>query len=96
MPIISNLQSVKADVCLSSGVLSIDFFEDPSYTRSETVIIDLMQRSIGIIFQHGYHHIGDLPVSLSANDIEKTTKARLCGHGEMGREITLHAPVKLV
>ena len=91
MPIISNLQSVKADVCLSSGVLSIDFFEDPSYTRSETVIIDLMQRSIGIIFQNGYHHIGDLPASLGGLDCgpvlpawapEDLLEARLARAGE--------------
>lgn len=96
MPIISEFQTVKADICLASGTLNIDFSEDPSYTRSETVIVDLMRRSIGIIFQHGYHHIGDLPLNLSANDMQKTTQARLCGHGEAGREIILHAPVKLV
>jgi hypothetical protein len=96
MPIITDFQNVKADVRVASGVLKIDFSEDPSYTRSETVIIDLMQRSIGIIFQHGYHHIGDLPKSVSTTEVEGASIARLCGHGEMGREIVLHAPVKLV
>ena len=96
MTIITENQSVKAGICLNAGLLTIDFEDDPSFIRSETVLIDLMQRSIGIIFQNGYHHIGDLPASVGGLDIEKMTKVRLSGHGEGGKEIFLHAPIKLL
>ncbi len=94
MSIITENQWIKADICMNAGVLAIDFEEDPSFIRSEAVLIDLMQRSIGIIFQNGYHHIGDLPADVVG--IEKMTKVRLSGHGEGGKEIFLHAPIKLL
>lgn len=95
----SNIQSnqhVKADIHLASGILNIDFAEEPGFALSETVIVDLMQRSIGVIFHHAYHHIGDLPMGVSNDEVCKTTRACLSGHGEFGRKIILHAPVKLV
>ncbi len=96
MSIILENQTVNAGVTASGAGLHIEFTEDPSYTRSEAVLIDLMQRSIGIIFQNGYHHIGDLPKHLGGPEIEKMTNVRLTGHGEGGREIELHAPIKLI
>lgn len=96
MPIISENQQVKAGIELSSGLLHVDFVDDPSFIRSETVLVDLMHRSIGIIFQNAYHHIGDLPKNVIGKDIEKLTRARLKGHGAGGRELQLHAPVKFV
>ncbi len=93
---IQNNQLVKAEIELSSGVLNIDFADEPGFALSETVIVDLMRRSIGVIFHHIYHHIGDLPSALSSDEVEKATRACLSGHGEYGRKITLHAPVKLV
>lgn len=96
MSIISENQSVKAGVQLDHGLLQINFDEDPSFIRSETVLVDLMHRSIGIIFQSAYHHIGDLPKNMIGKDVEKMTKARLMGRGHGGREILLHAPVKIV
>ena len=94
MPILTQIQDVKANVTMSSGALHIGFSEDPSYTRSETVIIDLLHRSIGIIFCQGYHHIGDLPIDIPSKELKEMTMATLSGVGEMGRQITLHAPVK--
>ncbi len=61
MPIITENQKVKAGIAMDSAGLHIEFQDDPSYIRSETVLVDLMQRSIGLIFESGYHHIGDLP-----------------------------------
>ena len=95
MTIISENQSVKAGVCLDAAGLSIDFQEDPSYVRAETVLVDLMQRSIGLIFESAYHHIGDLPKNMVGKDIEKMTRAKLRGHGQGGRSIELHAPVRI-
>ncbi len=93
MAIISENQSVKAGVYLDAAGLSIDFQDDPSFIRSESVIVNLMQRSIGLIFENGYHHIGDLPKNVISKDIEKMTRAKLRGQGHRGRSIELHAPV---
>ena len=95
MSIILENQNVKAGVCLDAAGLSIDFAEDPSFIRSESVVVDLMQRSIGLIFENGYHHIGDLPKNVVSQDIEKMTRAKLRGHGQGGRSIELHAPVRI-
>lgn len=96
MSIIVENQFVKADLAVSAGYLAIDFAEDPSFTRSETVLVDLMRRSIGLIFQNGYHHIGDLPSDLGSPVMEGLRNARLTGHGADGREIVLHAPLKIL
>jgi hypothetical protein len=96
MTIICNQQEVKAGIHMESGVLNIDFMDDPSFVRAERVVVDMMQRSIGLIFQAGYHPIGNLPKNIIGNDVEKLTRARLRGQGQGGREITLHAPVKIV
>lgn len=96
MPIILENQKVRAGVLMDSGALCIDFTEDPSFVRSETVLIDLMQCSIGIIFENAYHHIGDLPKNVGRADVTKMTNVRLTGHGEGGREIELRAPIKIL
>jgi len=96
MSIIMENQNVKAGVCINSGSLQIEFTEDPAFVLSESVIVDLPQRSIGIIYQNAYHHIGDLPQAMDGKDVEKMTNASLFGHGAGGREISLHAPVKIV
>ena len=96
MPIISENQTVKANVCLEGAGLAIDFHEDPSFTRSESVRVDLMQRSIGLIFESAYHHIGDIPKNMIGKDIEQMTRAKLRGQGQGGRSIELHAPVHIV
>ncbi len=94
---ISNIvQTVKANIQYLPDRMDIAFSDDPSFTRAETVLLDLMHRSVGVIFDHGYHHIGELPFELTAKDLGCMTKAKLSGHGEMGREIVLHAPIKLV
>ena len=96
MGIISENQHVKADISLRSGCLDIKFHEDPAYARSETVLVDLLQGSIGIIFEHAYHHIGELPANVKGSELKNTARARLHGQGENGREIELHAPVKVI
>jgi hypothetical protein len=95
MSIISKNQTAQAKILLNQGHLNIEFEEDPSFTRSEAVLIDLMQCSIGVIFENAYRHIGDLPKNVISKDIERLTRARLRGHGEGGREILLHAPVRI-
>lgn len=96
MSIIIENQFVTADVCLDRQGLEIDFPEDACFTQSESVLIDLMHRSIGIIFQNGYHHIGTLPSHVVSSDMQGLVNARLVGHGENGREIVLHAPLKIL
>ena len=96
MSIIVENQNVAANVWLGTGGLEIDFAEDACFARSETVLVDLMQRSIGIIFQNGYHHIGDLPANLAGAEMKRMRNARLIGHGAGGREIVLHAPLKII
>ena len=96
MSIIVENQIVKAGVQMDATGLSIDFSDDPSFIRSESVLVDLMQRSIGLIFESGYHHIGDLPKNVVGKDIEKMTRALLRGQGHGGRSIELHAPVHIV
>jgi hypothetical protein len=96
MPIIVENQTVKAGVCVDSAGLSIDSKEDPSFIRSESVLVDLMQRSIGLIFESAYHHIGDLPKNVVSKDIEKMTRALLRGQGHGGRSIELRAPIHIV
>ncbi len=96
MSIITENQKVKAGVHYESGGLHIRFEEDPSFIRSETVLVDLMENSIGLVFQSSYHHIGDLPKNMIGKDVEALVQARLLGHGAGGREITLHAPIKFV
>lgn len=96
MPIILENQKVKAGISYQSGALDIVFEDDPSFVRSETVLVDLMQRNIGLIFQSGYHDLGRLPQNLMSEDAASLAKARLRGHGEGGRAIELHAPVRIV
>ena len=81
---------------IHAGLLEIEFQDDPSFVRSETVLIDLMRRSIGIIFQNAYHELGLWPADIEGKDMQSMTRARLMGHGEGGREILLHAPIRLV
>lgn len=96
MSIITENQQVKAGVAMERDIICIDFADEPSYVLSESVLVDLMHRSIGIIYQSAYHHIGDLPKNMVSKEVETLTRARLRGQGQGGREITLHAPVKIV
>lgn len=96
MSIIIENQNVKAGVQLSAGGLEIAFPEDPAFVLSESVIVDLLHRSIGIIYQNTYHHIGPLPQDMAGKDIEAATNASLTGLGGGGREISLHAPIKII
>lgn len=96
MTIIVEDQYVKADVRLDSGALQIDFAEEPVLALSETVLVDLMQRSIGVICQNTYHHIGALPPEVTGQTVDGLTSASLLGHGALGREIRLNAPVRIV
>jgi hypothetical protein len=94
MGIIMENQTVKAGVRIADGALSIEFTDDPSFVRSESVLIDLMHRNIGIIFQNTYHHIGELPDGFGDKEID--IHAHLSGHGAGGQEIHLRAPIKIV
>jgi len=96
MSIITENQQVKAGMRYQAGSLDIYFEEDPSYVRSESVLVDLSAGSIGVIFQNAYHHIGELPKNMMSKDAEILAKARLYGMGEGGKAIALHAPIKIV
>lgn len=89
-------QNVKAGVAWISGKMDIYFEEDPSFVRSEAVLVDLGLNSVGLIFENSYHHIGDLPKNMMSDNAAALSNARLRGHGAGGRSIQLHAPVKLV
>lgn len=95
MSIIVENQLVKADIFMGAEGLEIDFAEEGCFALSETVLIDLMHRSIGIIYQNGYHHIGDLPSGLE-DEMDGMRNARLVGRGANGQEIVLHAPLKIL
>lgn len=96
MTIISDIQTVKAGVSFQSGALDIYFEDDPSFVRSEAVVVDFHDRHIGLIFQSGYHDLGALPQNLISAGALSLAKARLRGQGEGGRVIELHAPVKII
>lgn len=96
MSIISENQNVKAGIQCDSAGMNIHFEEDPSFIRSETVLVDLIANSVGLIFQNSYHHIGDLPKNVMGKQVEALAQARLLGHGAGGQEIALHAPIKFV
>ncbi|MFA5592342.1 MAG: hypothetical protein WC989_03405 [Micavibrio sp.] len=98
MSIILENQNVKAGVRYQDGGLDIFFEDDPSYVRSETVLLDIESRSIGIIFQNAYHYIGSIPGELGIEEMEHLfkIKARLLGLGAGGKPIALHAPIKIV
>lgn len=96
MSIIIENQNIKAGVLLESGLLEIDFEDQPEFVLSETVLLDLMRCSIGIIYQSTYHHIGDLPLDMTNKDLTGMTQAHLKGLGAKGQEIHLNAPVKIV
>lgn len=96
MSIILENQTVSAGVRFDASELSIEFQDDPSYIRSEIVLVDLMRCSIGIIFENAYHHIGEFPRDMVDLGIERMTRARLYGNGQDGRSIQLHAPVRFV
>lgn len=96
MSIIIENQNVKAGVAMAAGALQIDFADDPAFVLSETVLVDLMQRSIGIIYQSTYHHIGDLPLDMEGRALTGMTKAHLTGLGAGGNPIHLNAPLKIV
>lgn len=95
MSIIVTNQSVNANISYKKGCLDIAFRDDPSYTRSETVVIDLMRRNIGLIFQDAYHHVGSFPDGFTGREADVKPYARLHGDGERGQKIELHAPVTI-
>lgn len=96
MSIIVENQNVSAGVAVQAGGLFIEFADEPAMVLGESVLIDLMQRSIGIIYQSTYHHIGDLPNDVDGKDFAEMTEASLFGSGADGRTIHLHAPVRIV
>lgn len=96
MSIIVENQNVNAGIAVQAGALVIEFSDEPAMVLGETVLIDLMQRSIGIIYQNTYHHIGDLPDGVEGKDVARLTEASLLGYGAEGRALQLHAPVRIV
>jgi hypothetical protein len=89
-------QSVKAGISYISGKMDIYFEDDPSFVRSEAVLVDLDRNSVGLIFENSYHHIGAMPKNMMTGNSMDLTRARLRGLGAGGRALQMHAPVKLV
>lgn len=96
MSIIIENQNIKAGVVILGSGLEIKFADEPAFVLSESVLVDLMQRSIGVIYQNTYHHIGDLPASMDDAQVALMEGASLSGKGAGGREIRLNAPIKIV
>lgn len=96
MSIIVENQNVNAGIAMEAGAMRIEFPDEPAMVLGETVLIDLMQRSIGIIYQSTYHHIGDLPAGIDERQFVNMARASLSGHGADGQEIHLQAPIKIV
>lgn len=96
MPIITENQTVKAKIFITGDCLNLEFPEDPSHALAEQVVLDLPQRSIGVIVANSLHHAGDFPNGLIEADVKLLTRARLSAKGEWGRDIELYAPIRVL
>ncbi len=87
---------VRAKIAIAKGCLDVEFPEDPSHALAETVVIDLLQRNIGVIVASSFHPIGPWPEGLDPEAVRAMTQARLHAKGEAGRMIELFAPLKVL
>lgn len=92
MSIIVQNSDVQADIAVHGDALSIDF-ADPAFVRCDTVLVDTLQRTIGVVLHEGYHKIGSLPDAIRLDDIRHIKTARLSGLVG-GANLRLTAPIK--
>lgn len=92
MSIIVHNADVQADVALKDGRLSIDF-ADPAFVRCDTVLVDILQRTIGVVLHEGYHKIGMLPESIPSDDLKQVSIARVSGLVG-GESLSMRAPIR--
>lgn len=93
MPIIVQDIDVIADIALHAQGLDINF-QDPTFVRCDTVLVDILQRTIGVMLHEGYHKIGSLPDTILSDDLKNLKTARLSGLIG-GATLRLNAPIKL-
>jgi hypothetical protein len=95
MSIIVQNSGVQANIVLHGQVLDIDF-SDAAFVRCDTVLVDILQRTIGVMLHEGYHKIGSLPDAIRLDDIKNLKSARLSGQlGGSQSKLRLNAPIKL-
>lgn len=87
MSIIVHDADVKALVRFSDNRLNI-CFADPAYIRSESVVIDVDTRAMAVVFEQGFHNIGQLPENINIKILQE---AYLSGESH---DLSLRAPVK--
>lgn len=92
MSIIVHNNDVQADIALKDGGLAIDF-ADPAFVRCDTVLVDILQRTIGVVLHEGYHKIGSLPDGIRSDDLKHIRTARVSGLVG-GESLSLKAPIK--
>lgn len=88
MSIIFNDSGIRAQVTLEGGALNIRF-DDPAYIRAEQVIVDPDSGELGIVFEQGFHTLGQMP---AGTDLTRPTVAFLTG---VHHDLRLRAPVKI-
>jgi hypothetical protein len=93
MSIIVQNIDVVADVALHGQGLDISF-QDPTFVRCDTVLVDILQRTIGVMLHEGYHKIGQLPDNILSDDIRKLKMARVSGLVG-GAVLSLNTPIKI-
>ncbi len=91
MSIIVHNNDVQAKVALNGEGLVIDF-SDPAFVRCDTVLVDILHRTIGVVLHEGYHKIGTLPESILSDDLRNLKTARLSGLVG-GASLSLKAPI---
>lgn len=95
MTIIVQNCDVQAQIALKGQDLDIDF-SDAAFVRCDTVLVDILQRTIGVVLHEGYHKIGSLPEAIRPDDIRNLKMARLSGLvGGSDSKLRLSAPIKL-
>lgn len=92
MSIIVHNADVQADIVLQDDRLNIAF-ADPAFVRCDTVLVDILQRTIGVVLHEGYHKIGSLPDAIPSDVLRNVRMARLSGLVG-GANLRLTAPIK--
>ena len=93
MSIIVQQNGVQAEIGLSGHDLDINF-TDAAFVRCDTVLVDILQRTIGVVLHEGYHKIGSLADAIRAEDIRQLKMAHLSGQVGGSHTVRLSAPIK--
>ncbi len=85
-------QTINAQFLYENGRLSVAFC-DPSYVRSDLLVIDVQNRMAGVVLSEGYHHIGLLPDTVSLEALKTLEDVDLFATLSSGTEFKLTAPI---